>query len=284
MFTPEDISKKTFTSSMLGGYNKDEVNKALAEIRKEYEYLYNDYLELKETVERVSSKLEYYQQMESTMQSSLQVAQEAAEEVKAASEKKAALLEQETQAKCEQLLAEAKDAAKKLHDEAMATAEEMYNKTKINTENLLHAAETEANNMRTDARMYADNLRKTTDLETEKQRLSIEDLCKKRVASATNEANGLLEKTRAEASKLALEATQKYNDMLSEAKENTRKLVADTEDKCNKMVYEAESRATIANTAYESAIKKSAVHRKQMLNLLKTQMEMVQDFEDPSNS
>ena len=124
---------------------------------------------------------------------------------------------------------------------------------------------------------------KTTEVETDKQRVSMDELCQRRVASATSEANTLLENTRAEASRLSLEATQKYNDMLGEAKEAVRRMTAETEERCNKMVFEAESRATSANAIYENAVKKAAVHRKQVLNLLKTQMEMVQDFEDPSN-
>ena len=92
MLTPQDIKNKTFTKGFRG-YEVEEVDKYLAELRKEYEYLFTDNMELKETIERVSSKLEYYQQMEATMQSTLAVAQETADEVKANSEKKAALLE-----------------------------------------------------------------------------------------------------------------------------------------------------------------------------------------------
>ena len=123
MLTPEDLKKKTFSKGFRG-YETAEVDKFMQELIKEYNYLYLDNLQQKETIERVSSKLEYYQQMESTMQSTLTVAQETAEEVKAASEKKAALLEQETAVKCEQQLADAKEAAKKLHEETMAQAED----------------------------------------------------------------------------------------------------------------------------------------------------------------
>ena len=107
MLTPEDLKKKTFSKGFRG-YETAEVDKFMQELIKEYNYLYLDNLQQKETIERVSSKLEYYQQMEATMQSTLTVAQETADEVKAASEKKAALLEQETTVKCEQQLAEAK--------------------------------------------------------------------------------------------------------------------------------------------------------------------------------
>ena len=74
MLNPEDLKKKTFTKGFRG-YEVEEVDKFLAKLIKEYEYLYLDNLEQKETIERVSSKLEYYQQMEATMQSTLAVAQ-----------------------------------------------------------------------------------------------------------------------------------------------------------------------------------------------------------------
>ena len=118
MLNPEDLKKKTFTKGFRG-YEVEEVDKFLAKLIKEYEYLYLDNLEQKETIERVSSKLEYYQQMEATMQSTLAVAQETADEVKNASEKKAALLEKETAVKCEQQMSEAKAAAQKLHDDTI---------------------------------------------------------------------------------------------------------------------------------------------------------------------
>ena len=53
-----------------------------AKVAKDFERLYQDNVELKDAVERVSAKLEYYQQMESTMQNTLVIAQETADEVK----------------------------------------------------------------------------------------------------------------------------------------------------------------------------------------------------------
>ena len=56
MLNPEDLKKKTFTKGFRG-YEVEEVDKFLAKLIKEYEYLYLDNLEQKETIERVSSKL-----------------------------------------------------------------------------------------------------------------------------------------------------------------------------------------------------------------------------------
>ena len=255
MLNPEDLKKKTFTKGFRG-YEVEEVDKFLAKLIKEYEYLYLDNLEQKETIERVSSKLEYYQQMEATMQSTLAVAQETADEVKNASEKKAALLEKETAVKCEQQLSEAKAAAQKLHDDTMAHAEDLYNQTKNKTDNMLQAAMAECNKLREEAKSYADKLRITT-----------EDVCKKRANSAASEANKLLEDARSEAGRMMLDANTKY-----------RKLVGDAEERSRKIIFEADAKAAMAEQAYNEQVKKAALHRKNMLHLLETQVELLKNY------
>ena len=87
MFTPLDLKNKTFTKGFRG-YETEEVDKFFAQVVKDFERLYQDNIELKETVERVSAKLEYYQQMEATMQNTLVVAQETADEVKKTAKRK----------------------------------------------------------------------------------------------------------------------------------------------------------------------------------------------------
>ena len=255
MLNPEDLKKKTFTKGFRG-YEVEEVDKFLAKLIKEYEYLYLDNLEQKETIERVSSKLEYYQQMEATMQSTLAVAQETADEVKNASEKKAALLEKETAVKCEQQLSEAKAAAQKLHDDTMAHAEDLYNQTKNKTDNMLQAAMAECNKLREEAKSYAEKLRVTT-----------EDVCKKRANSAASEANKLLEDARSEAGRMMLDANTKY-----------RKLVGDAEERSRKIIFEADAKAAMAEQAYNEQVKKAALHRKNMLHLLETQVELLKNY------
>ena len=266
MLTPEDLKKKTFSKGFRG-YETAEVDKFMQELIKEYNYLYLDNLQQKETIERVSSKLEYYQQMEATMQSTLTVAQETADEVKAASEKKAALLEQETTVKCEQQLAEAKEAAKKLHEETMAHAEDLYNQTKVKTDNMLQATMVECNKLRDEAKAYVEELRRASQMEADKLRLSTEDMCKKRANSAAADANKLLDDARSEAGKMMLEANTKY-----------RQIVGDAEEKSRKIIFDAENRVSIAEQSYENQVKKCMLYCKNMQHLLETQLELVKNF------
>lgn len=271
MLTPEDIQKKVFSKGFRG-YDSSEVDTFLAMLRKEYEYLYLDNLQLKETVERVSSKLEYYQQLETTMQSTVQVAQQTADEIKANSEKKAAVIEQEARNKSDLLWAETQAKAQKVHDEAMAAAEDLYNKTKLKTENMMSAAQTESSRIMNEAKAYADNLKKSTDVETDRQRANMEDLCKKRVHSAQTEANYMLE-----------EARKEVNRMMLEANTNSRKIMADAEEKSRQMVFNAESRAAAAEATYESQVKKSRLHLQQLTQLLETQLSLVKNYKDSSD-
>lgn len=266
MITPEDIKKKVFSKGFRG-YETEEVDKFFAEIAKEFEYMYLDNIQMKETIERVSSKLEYYQQMEATIQSTLAVAQETAEEVKSNSEKKAALLEQETQVKCDQRIADANAAAQKLHDEALAHAENLYNQAKVKSDNMLDAARAESEKTREEARAYVDKLRRTTETEVEKLKASTEDICKKRMDSATLESNQLLEKTRKEVGNMMLEANTNY-----------RKIVGDAEERSRKLIFAAETKASAAESVYNEQLKKSRLFQKNMNHLLETQLELVKNF------
>lgn len=271
MLTPLDLKNKVFSKGFRG-YETEEVDKFMEMLRKEYEYLYMDNLELKETVERISSKLEYYQQMEATMQSTLTVAQETADEVKASSEKKAALLEQETTVKCDQMLAEAKAMAKKIHDDTLVQAEDLYTQTKNKTENMRNAAEAECVKMKEDAKNFAQKLRNDTEVEVEKLRVANEDACKKRANTAAAEAAKLLEKARSEANKMTFEANSNY-----------RKIVGDAEERSRKIIFEAEAKVSLAKSAYEDQIKKAMVHRKHMQHLLETQLELLKNFEQQAD-
>ena len=264
MLTPVDIKNKKFPKGFRG-YEAEAVDKFMAEVLKEYEYLYMDNSELKETVERVSSKLEYYQQMEASMQSTLTVAQETADEVKANSEKKAALLEQETQVKCVQLLDQSREEGKKI----LAEAENLYGQTKTKTDNMLRATEDETNNMRDDAKNYANSIKEKADIEVARIKATTDELCKKRITNAEAEAKQLLEKARVEANKLLLEANTSY-----------RKLIGDAEERSRNLAFEAETKTAVARNDYENQVKKAMMFKKNMQHVLQTQMDLLKELEN----
>lgn len=114
MLTPLDIHNKEFKRGFRG-YNEEEVDQFLDEVVKDYEKLYRENIELKETLDRVNSKLEHFQHMENTLHNTLVIAQETAEEVKLNARKESELH-----------LKEADIRAQKLVDEAMAKVRRMH--------------------------------------------------------------------------------------------------------------------------------------------------------------
>ena len=87
-------------------------------------------------------------------------------------------------------------------------------------------------------------------------------------------------KAEAEAAKTLETARTEANKMMMEANVNYRKIVGDAEERCRKIIFDAESRASLAENAYNNQVKKAMVHRNHMMHLLKTQMELLENFED----
>ena len=266
MLKPEDLKNKKFNKAMRG-YDPAEVDKFLEEVRQELTYLYLDNANMKETLERVTGKLEYYQQMENTMQSALTVAQETADEVKTNSEKEAALLHKETLAKCQQSILSAQNEAQRLVDEATEKASELYSQIKVRTDNLKRTVEMECQQMRDDADAYVVDLRSTVEKETAALKATTEDVCKK-----------TSEKTLAETQKMLENARTEAHEMLMEANGSYRTIIADAEERSRKMVFEAETRAAAAKNEYENTVKKYNAFKKNITYMLQTQLGVLENF------
>ncbi len=89
MITPLDIENKKFSKQMVNGYNVEEVDEFLDDLTVEYARAYKDSSELKEKVEDLNNELARYRNIESTLQSTLVMAQKTAEEVKAVAKQQA---------------------------------------------------------------------------------------------------------------------------------------------------------------------------------------------------
>ncbi|BBB93008.1 DivIVA domain-containing protein [Methylomusa anaerophila] len=106
MLTPLDIHNKEFKHGFRG-YNEEEVDEFLDQVVKDYETLYRENIDLKETVERLNGKLEHYQHMENTLHSTLVIAQETAEEVKLNAKKETELIIKEAEIRAQGMVDEA---------------------------------------------------------------------------------------------------------------------------------------------------------------------------------
>lgn len=89
--TPIDIHNKEF-STRFRGYDIDEVNEFLDQIIKEFELLIRENRRYEELVNDMQARIDYFSSMEDTLNKSIIVAQEAAEEVKTNATKEASLI------------------------------------------------------------------------------------------------------------------------------------------------------------------------------------------------
>ena len=101
MITPLDIENKKFGKQMVNGYNVDEVDDFLDDLTVEYEKLFKENSEYKSRVEKLEEDVQHYKTIESTLQSTLVMAQSTAEEVKEVAKQQAEQIINEAKANAE---------------------------------------------------------------------------------------------------------------------------------------------------------------------------------------
>ncbi|WP_304576413.1 DivIVA domain-containing protein [uncultured Clostridium sp.] len=89
--SPTDINNKEFKKG-IRGYSIDEVDEFLDKIVESYEETFKENEILKENLSRVNEKLDHYEKLEATIQNTLLLAQNAADQAKQSSEKQAELI------------------------------------------------------------------------------------------------------------------------------------------------------------------------------------------------
>lgn len=111
--SPLDIHNKEFTRAFRG-YAEDEVNEFLDQIIKDYELLLREKKELEEKVKQMAAQMEHYNTMEDTLQKSIVVAQEAAEELRRNAQQEAKLIIKEAEKNANRIVNEALAKARKI--------------------------------------------------------------------------------------------------------------------------------------------------------------------------
>lgn len=101
MITPLDIENKKFGKQMMNGYSVEEVDDFLDDLTVDYSKNYKEISELKAKVEELTASLAHYKTIESTLQNTLLMAQETAEEVKNVAKQKAEQIVNDAKARSE---------------------------------------------------------------------------------------------------------------------------------------------------------------------------------------
>jgi cell division initiation protein len=111
--TPLDIHNKEFTRGFRG-YDEDEVNDFLDQVIKDYEALIRDKKALEETVQKLEDRLGHFSTIEDTLNKSILVAQETAEEVKQNATKEARLIVKEAEKNADRIINESLSKSRKI--------------------------------------------------------------------------------------------------------------------------------------------------------------------------
>jgi len=104
MLTPQEVSARSFTKTMMGGYNMTMVDEFLDELTDDYTSLYKENAALKAKMKVLVEKVEEYRATEDSMRATLLTAQRMADSiVKEAEEKRDSTLKQAESAAREKL-------------------------------------------------------------------------------------------------------------------------------------------------------------------------------------
>jgi len=111
--TPLDIHNKEFSKGFRG-YDEDEVNEFLDQIIKDYEGIIREKKALEERLSELTDRIGHYNNIEETLNKSIVVAQEAAEEVKRNAQKEAKLIIKEAEKNADRIVNESLSKARKV--------------------------------------------------------------------------------------------------------------------------------------------------------------------------
>lgn len=106
MLTPIEIQGITFKTGR--GYKKDDVDSFMKALHHDYEVMYKENLELKEKASALSDGVQYYKNLENTLQKALVLAEKTSEETRAAAQMQAEAIEKDAKLKAEKILYEAR--------------------------------------------------------------------------------------------------------------------------------------------------------------------------------
>ena len=114
--TPNDIHNKDF-SAKFKGFDPEEVNDFLEEVKKELETLIRDNKDLEKRVQFNEEKVEYFNSIQETLNKSILVAQEAADRLRENARKDAEIIVFEAEKAAQAMLREAAEKATEINRE-----------------------------------------------------------------------------------------------------------------------------------------------------------------------
>ena len=139
MLTPIDIQNHTLKTSV-SGYNKKDTEEFLASILDSYETLFRENRTLKEKITSLSEGIQYYKQMENTLQKALILAEKTSTETQEAAKAQADSVIKDAQTKADSIIRDIKAEA----DNTKAGAEAAVKESEAQAARIIKDAEIKA--------------------------------------------------------------------------------------------------------------------------------------------
>lgn len=111
-----DITNKEF-KKVIRGYSAEEVDEFLDNVAEDYESLYKENSSSKEKMAALNEKIEHYAKMETTIQNTLLLAQNAAEQSKQAAQKEADIIIKSANEASQRIMDKAHNDVMKINDD-----------------------------------------------------------------------------------------------------------------------------------------------------------------------
>lgn len=162
--TPLDIHNKEFTRGFRG-YDEDEVNEFLDQVIKDYESVIREKKNLEEKASQLEEKLGHFSNIEETLNKSILVAQETAEEVKGHANKESKLILKEAEKNADRIINEALSKSRRISLEV----EELKKQAKVFRTRLKMMVEAQLDMLETDDwdELFNEEIEEETEYEKE---------------------------------------------------------------------------------------------------------------------
>ncbi|MUV36205.1 Septum site-determining protein DivIVA [Lentibacillus sp. JNUCC-1] len=124
--SPLDIHNKEFTRGFRG-YDEDEVNEFLDQVIKDYEMVIREKKDLQEKVDQMNEKLSHFTNIEETLNKSILIAQETAEDLRGNAQKESKLIIKEAEKNADRIINESLNKSRSIEIEV----EELKKQAKV---------------------------------------------------------------------------------------------------------------------------------------------------------
>ncbi len=115
--TPSDLYNREFSTSLIGGYDKTEVDAFLERVGDVFERLFGQVRELKEQTETQKARIQEFHEMEHTLRSALASSQRFSDDLLESARTRAESLLEEARVKAERIQADAERGPQRLRAE-----------------------------------------------------------------------------------------------------------------------------------------------------------------------